>query len=152
VDTVVQQWSSILSRFPSLLQDEIRDERSGSQEDCAELEEWKLLYPTPVSLKLTRGLISRHAWLISMTIPKVRNRINDRFGLNILAWRVYDKDPERSLRYSKLPADGARPSVMVDGEVYWGCGRFLAAILRNDVTLKVWDIESRALYGSTLSH
>jgi hypothetical protein len=32
----------------------------------------------------------------------------------------------------------------VDGKIYWGCGRFVAALLRKDSTLKVWDITTKS--------
>jgi hypothetical protein len=33
--------------------------------------------------------------------------------------------------------------VFVNGLVYWGCGRFVAALMRGDSTLRIWNVENK---------
>ena len=54
----------------------------------------------------------------------------------------YDLRPERLMQYAKLPTSTAKPSVMVNGQIYWGVGRYLAALIRGDKQLKVWNVTS----------
>ena len=40
-----------------------------------------------------------------------------------------------------MSAATAKPSIMVDGEIVMGVGRFIAALLRKDTQLQVWDLK-----------
>ena len=44
------------------------------------------------------------------------------------------------VRRSKLHGATAKPSVMVDGTIVFGCGRFISALLRGDQQMMVWDV------------
>ena len=39
-----------------------------------------------------------------------------------------------------MSAETAEPSVMIDGEIMFGVGRFIAALLRKDSSLQVWKL------------
>jgi len=41
-----------------------------------------------------------------------------------------------------MPSETARPSVMLDGEIIFGVGRFKAALLRGDRDLRVWELST----------
>ena len=147
----MSRWLRILSRFPTDLQREISDERSGESEaDWREVEDWRLLIPDPVVVQLSKAFVKRHEWLFALSHSDVREQINARFDLSVVQGQIFDPDPERVLRYARLPADTADPSIIVDGQVYFGCGRLLAALIRGDHTLRAWIIcsgqcpESRA--------
>jgi len=140
----VGQWADFLSQFPVGLQREICDERSGGNEsDWREVKDWVLRDPAPVVVPLTRHFVAHHDWLIAMLLPEAREQINERYALVIKQGEIYDLDPERVLRYAKLPGETADPSVMVEGQIYFGCGRFVAAMLRGDESLRVWCVVSR---------
>ena len=63
--------------------------------------------------------------------------------VNVTTKKVYDKNPDRYFQVSKMSPTTAKPSTMVNGEIYWGVGRFLGAVLRGDKTLKVWNIKTK---------
>lgn len=137
------EWREILDRFPIGLQREIVDERDGkTKDDLEEVGSWHSL-PNPVVVPITRDLVLHHADLVGMSHPEVIARVNKRFDLNIGQRKVYDKHPERVLRYAKMPPETARPSVMIDGEIGFGVGRFLAALIRGDKQLRVWKVSSK---------
>jgi len=138
-------WAKILNRFPEVLKKEILDERpNGTQEDIKELSSWHLRSMTPVNIGIAK-LLSKTENLesISRTPPNVVNTINKKWGLNVKPGKIYDKTPGRYEQYSKMPSATAGPSIMVNGEIYWGIGRFIAALLRGDKTIKIWDIRSK---------
>ena len=62
---------------------------------------------------------------------------------NFKSVKVYDPNPSRYLQYAELPSSTAQPSLMVNGEILFGVGRFVAALLRGDETMKVWDLSNR---------
>lgn len=133
-------WATLLARFPKQFQQEIKAERKGDVEDIRELSGWQLRSPTPLEIPL-KSLLSRNLDSISMASDEAIAIINKKWKLDIRpASQRYDKNPERYSQYSKMDSSTAQPSVMVNNEIYWGVGRFIAALMRGDKTLKVWDV------------
>ena len=54
----------------------------------------------------------------------------------------FEKNPNRYDQYSKMDPSTAKPSVMVDGAIDFGVGRFTAALVRGDQHLNVWQLQS----------
>jgi len=134
-------------KWPQALQDEMADE-------------WVLKQPSEDGLSFVNGLdlqsamprtVSVQALLqkemnrdsISRSPKEVVDRINQNWNIDVEydAARQLDKNPDRYMKYMKMSAATAKPSIMVDGEIVMGVGRFIAALLRKDPTLKVWDLK-----------
>ena len=138
-------WGRILSRFPEQLQQEFRVERPNpNQEDIVWFETFHLLTPTPVSVPLGE-LLKNNEEAILRSSPDVIEEINKKWGTAFDASRsrVYDQNPDRVRRYSDMSGETANPSVLVDGEIYFGVGRFKAALLRGDHDLRVWKLSTK---------
>ena len=133
--------------WPAALQKEIADE-------------WVLNQPSEDGLSFVNGLdlqsamprtVSVQALLqkemnrdsISRSPKEVVDRINQSWNLDVEydAARQLDKNPDRYMKYMKMSAATAKPSIMVDGEIVMGVGRFIAALLRKDPQLQVWDLK-----------
>ena len=54
---------------------------------------------------------------------------------------IFDPNPDRYFKYAKFSGETAKPSTMVNGIIHWGQGRFIAALLRGDDYLNVWNIK-----------
>ena len=139
-----RSWEEILSKFPKDLQAEIVDER-GSLKDDPEtlnwLSSWHLASRTPVEVKIDKSLILKHSDVLQNMAKEVLDKINANWGTDLISsGKVHDPNPDRYEKYSKLPANTAKPSIMVDGEIIWGVGRFIAACLRKDSSIRVWKI------------
>ena len=134
-------------KWPQALQDEMADE-------------WVLKQPSEDGLSFVNGLdlqsamprtVSVQALLqkemnrdsISRSPKEVVDRINQNWNLDVEydAVRQLDKNPDRYMKYMKMSAATAKPSIMVDGEIVMGVGRFIAALLRKDTQLQVWDLK-----------
>jgi hypothetical protein len=138
------EWEEVLNRFPEQLQKEIIDERPhGSQSDIEEINPWRLVSQSPIDIQMSELLkIPDNQSSIARSPQNVVQKINEKWGLDIGSGTVYDQDPDRYERYSNMDAKTADPSIMVNGEIYWGVGRFIAALLRGDDHIKVWDIRT----------
>ena len=81
--------------------------------------------------------------IIPMVPPEVVKKINEKWGTRFQSdpARQHDKKPERYIQYAKMTAATADPSTIVDGEIMYGNGRFIAALLRGDKQLKVWNLK-----------
>ena len=157
------EWLEIIERFPETLQREIIDERpNGDFEAIDELKNWELLNDEPIKVSLMDLLdnkeninsitrISKEAMDIIKSNPKYKDKLSHikhisntdvgkEYGLK--PGEIFDSNPNRYLEYAKLSGDTAKPSVVVNGIVHWGNGRFIAALLRGDEYLKVWNIKS----------
>jgi hypothetical protein len=55
----------------------------------------------------------------------------------------FEKNPKRYDQYSKMDPSTAMPSVMVDGAIDFGVGRFTAALVRGDQHLNVWQLQTK---------
>lgn len=132
-----------LSTFPEGLQREIIDEMPNGNE--FDIKNWKLLSPQPVSINTADALrttLTEDKYLLSRLPQEVVNIINKNWGTNGKSETVYDSNPQRYFQYAKMPATSAKPSVMVNGVIEWGVGRFVAALIRGDKTIKVWNIKN----------
>jgi len=137
------KWEQILSRHPKGLRTEIEDERpQGDRLDIKEIEPWHS-QPRPLHIPITTSLVRRHSDIIGQAHPDVVAYVNRTFRLKIKPRASREKDPTRYMRYAKMPARTAKPSVMVNGEIYWGIGRFIAALLRGDKHVLVWKVNTR---------
>lgn len=155
------EWVEILDRFPDEFQREIIDERpKGSKSDINLLKNWELdpNYPVTMNLlnllqtKSVKDAISRtprHVMEMIKTNPRYKLELEDvehvsdtevgrKFGLK--SGEIFDQNPERYEEYANYDPKTAEPSTMVNGELYWGMGRLIAALLRGDLTIKVWAV------------
>jgi len=84
--------------------------------------------------------------IIPMVPPEVVDIINKKWGTRFQSdpARQRDKKPERYIQYAKMTAATANPSTIVDGEIIYGNGRFIAALLRGDKQLKVWNLKKNS--------
>lgn len=138
-------WEKILSKFPDQLKQEFRDERPNpNQEDIEWFGSLRLLASDPVSVPLEE-LLENNEGNILRTPPDIIKEINEKWGtaFNANLSKVYDQNPDRLRRYSLMPSETARPSVMHDGEIIFGVGRFIAALLRGDHDLQVWKLSEK---------
>ena len=135
-------WEKILSGFPEKLKDEFIQERGNpTQEDIEAFKSLRLVEPESVSVPLEKLLEENEGAILRCT-PDVIEEINKKWGTNfdVNSSKVYDQNPDRVKEYSQLPAETADPSVLIDGEIVFGTGRFIAALLRGDKDLKVWEL------------
>lgn len=136
-------WEEILSRFPEELAEEFRVEVVGSpeQDDVEMFESVRLLAPQPISVSL-KELLKNNENVIYRTPPDVIEEINKKWGtqFDVSLSKVYERDLDRLRRYSQMSPETARPSVLLNGEVLYGTGRFVAALLRGDHDLRVWNL------------
>jgi hypothetical protein len=147
------QWKEILQRFPKQLQQEIVEEKYvGDEDDVEELKNWRLLHTEPITIKLADLLLLEFNRNLIRFIPEKQfNIINKKWNLNlpplikgvdqVLVGSI-SSGPGRYTKYWKLPGHTAPPSVMVDGMIYWGVARYIAALGRGDETLRVWSIQN----------
>ena len=134
--------AELYKRFPKIFADEVLDERpNGDEEDTKEISGWKLKSNNPEDIPLKDLLeVESNVELVSRSPKEVIDYINKVWGLKVPYGKVYDAKPERYFKYAKLTSSTAHPSVMVNGVIYWGVGRFIAALLRKDNNLKVWNV------------
>ena len=144
IAAVGNEWQAILSRFPKELQREIALERGGTSEDIKELQNWQLLQPQPVEVPI-KPLLIKNRWLLVHLPENVVKVINEKWGLQLTPEVVYDRTPQRYEQYAKMPGNTAQPSILVDGQIYWGVGRFVAALMRGDKTIRVWNVSATGL-------
>jgi len=138
------EWIQAVSRFPAMLQKEIIDERPNpNQEDIQDINSWKLIANQPVKYEMTHLLRNANNLNSIARCPvDVIKEINRKWGLQIVAGKVYDQNPGRYKDYAtKFKGETAEPSVMVNDEIIWGVGRFISALLRKDQNLTVWNIK-----------
>jgi hypothetical protein len=70
--------------------------------------------------------------------------INQKWGLQVQPGQVYDQTPNRYKDVAKkFTGNTAKPSVMINGEIVFGCGRFISALLRGDQQMMVWEIKTK---------
>jgi len=155
------EWIAILEKFPEGFQREIIDERpEGNENDKNEVKNWYLDPNHPIEMNIfnllqtnsVKEAISRtprHVMEMIKTNPKYRLELEDvehvsdtevgrKFGLK--SGEIFDQNPERYEEYANYDPKTAEPSTMVNGEILWGMGRLIAALLRGDITLKVWSV------------
>ncbi len=155
------EWVKILNQFPDEFQREIIDERpEGSKSDINLIKNWELDPNYPITMNLLNllqtksvkesiGRTPRHVMEMIKTNPLYRLELEDvehvsdievgrEYGLK--SGEIFDQNPKRYEEYANYDPKTAEPSTMVNGELYWGMGRLIAALLRGDMTIKVWSI------------
>ena len=140
---IMDEWEKILSKFPDQLQQEFREERPNpDQEDVECFKSFNLVNTGPVSITLDIEFLEKNKINILRCVPDVIEEINKKWGtnFNVTSSEVYDQNPDRVRRYSKMLPETAQPSVLIDGEIMFGVGRFIAALLRKDKYLRVWNL------------
>ena len=125
--------------------------------------EWVLKEPSQDSIDFINGLdlqskgpqmVSTQALLqnkenqdiITMVPQGVIDIINNKWGTEFKINPTFisknkQKNTERYIQYAKMPAATADPSIIIDGEITMGNARFIAALLRGDKQLKVWNLK-----------
>lgn len=155
------EWLDILNRFPEEFQREIVDELpNGSKNEINTIKNWELDPNHPIEMNLLNllqtdsvkeaiGRTPRHVMEMIKSNPVYRLELKDvkhvsdtevgrEYGLK--SGEIFDQNPKRYEEYANYDPKTAEPSTMVDGELWWGTGRLIAALLRGDMTLKVWSV------------
>ena len=137
-----EKWRRWMLTLPEILQREFADERPDpNQEDIDAYTKLKLHNGTPMKMKITELLKSQSNVSIIATTPKeIVEKINSIWRTDVVPGKVYDQHPDRYEKYSKMLQHTVKPSVMINGRITFGCGRFIAALLRGDEYLQVWDL------------
>lgn len=136
-------WREYLGQFPETLQREFADEVGNDENYMKDWIKFKLASKSPIDANVKELLkLKDNREIIQRTPEDVVNHINKTWNIDIKPGKVYDPNPDRYFKYAKMPASTAKPSIMFNGEIYWGCGRFVAALIRGDNTIKVWDLRS----------
>ena len=134
----------ILDRFPETLQRELAVERKNPQEFVKDFGNYYLNSEEPIEIYLEDELHKEYTIdTMSRTPQDVVDVINDTWDTDFESEEVFDPNPSRYFEYAELSPDTAPPSLMVNGEISYGVARFVAALLRGDETLEVWDIVDR---------
>jgi hypothetical protein len=144
-ESIEVAWNRILSKFPPKLQEEFRIERPNPDENDIEMfRSVHLLMQDPILVPIEELLIKNRD-VVLRTPPDVFEEINQKYqmGLNANDCHVHEQNPDRLREYSKMPAETADPSVLLDGEIWFGTGRFVAALLRGDKSLQVWNLSKK---------
>ena len=135
-------WKKFISSLPPQLAREFVDERPRpDQDDIDFLTPLRLVSPQPVSVRVADLL--RHPenqGTIGRSPDDVVAAVNQRWGLKIPSGKKYDPNPARYRAYAQMASGTASPSVMTDGVILFGAGRFVAAALRGDETMRVWSM------------
>ena len=132
----------ILSKFPKDLQDEILDERPDPDEnDIKWISSWNLRSNSPKFVSAEK-LLKSNIEILERVPQSVVDIINKIWKTNVKTKVVYDQKPDRYLRYAKMTKETAKPSIMVNGEIVWGVGRWVASLVRGDDGIYVWEIST----------
>lgn len=133
-----------MRRFPPVLQREIEEERpDGSLSDRWEFANIHMRYWTPRTVELTPEFLAKQH-LPHWDAIKDPDSLLDVWDFNKSNPDVFcGMDFQKIEDYSRLPGSTANPSVMVDGEIWFGCHRVCAAIRRGDKIIRVWDLVTR---------
>lgn len=148
---LIQTWNKILSRFPKEFQAEIADERGPNKaqsqdnltRDIKIVSSFKLKNNKPIKRSLEE-LVKTNQDILSLIPQQALDKINKQYGTNTQEEQVEGNEisTEKLDEYSKMPAKTAKPSTLVNGKIEWGNHRFVAALLRGDKDILVWDVES----------
>ena len=135
-------WKKFISSLPPQLAREFVDERPvPDQEDIDWFTPLRLTNPQPVVVRVADLL--RHPenqGSIGRSPDDVIDAVNQQWRLKIPSGKKYDPNPARYRAYAQMIPDTASPSVAVDGVIIFGAGRFVAAALRGDETMRVWSM------------
>ena len=135
-------WQQWISTLPQQLAQEFVDERP--RPDATDIQEYtklKLASPQPRVVNVADLLKHpRNQYNIGQAPDDVVADINQKWGLQIASGKKYDLTPGRHRETAKLSGATAAPSVMINGVITFGVGRFTSACLRGDRTMSVWDL------------
>ena len=135
-------WQQWISTLPQQLAQEFVDERP--RPDATDIQEYtklKLASPQPRVVNVADLLKHpRNQYNIGQAPDDVVADINQKWGLQIASGKKYDLTPGRHRETAKLSGATAAPSVMINGVITFGVGRFISACLRGDRTMSVWDL------------
>jgi hypothetical protein len=138
-------------KWPAGLIKEIEDEwimkdPTAGKDAVQYISNLKLISPTPVKMPVEKLLQHKDNILQMKNLPQdildkiKQNHPNSPIPNNIN--KNFEKNPNRYDQYSKMDPSTARPSVMVDGAIDFGVGRFTAALVRGDQHLNVWQLQA----------
>ena len=128
--------------FPKGLLVELLDECPNYDKDFyAYFNTWKLKSDSPVFVSNLK-LLKNNQDVFAGEPQYINDLVNEKWGMTFKSKKVTDKDPDRSIRYAKLSPKTAPPSVLVNGSLAFGNGRWIASLLRKDEGIFVWDIET----------
>ena len=139
-----QAWILAINKLPQLLQQEILDERpQPTQEDITWVASFQV-GKQPVEYKMIDLLRNPdNLSTIARCPPDVVQEINQKWKLQVKPGQVYDQTPSRYKEIAqKFTGETAKPSVMVNNEIVFGCGRFISALLRGDQQMMVWNVKT----------
>ena len=135
-------------KWPQALQAEMADEwvlKKPSQDGLAFVNGLDLQDDVPQTVS-TQTLLqnAENKNTIARTPQKVVDIINQRWKTDFKSdpGKQFDPNPQRYAKYMQMSAATAKPSILVDGEIVMGIGRFIAALMRGDRQLKVWNLKS----------
>jgi hypothetical protein len=155
------EWVDILERFPEGFQIEIIDERpKGDKSDKNEVRNWFLNPNHPIEMNIfnllqtnsVKNAISRtprHIMdkiktnpMYKLELEGLKHMSDTEVGrkIGLKSGEIFDQNPEGYEEYANYDPKTAEPSTLVNGEVLWGMDRLIAALLRGDMTLKVWSV------------
>ena len=146
VDTAIQNtppvWQQWIKTLPQQLAQEFIDERPNpNDEDIQEYAKLKLASPQPREVRVAELLkVQGNQYNISQAPDDVIADINQKWGIKIPSGKKYDLNPARNRQYAQMSGATAAPSVMINGVITFGVGRFTSACLRGDRTMRVWDL------------
>lgn len=138
-------WKEFINSLPPQLAKEFVDERPNpDQEDIDFLTPLRLVSTQPVSVRIANLLQHpENQGSIGRSPDDVIAAVNRKWGLDVPSGKKYDPNPARYQAYAKMVPGTASPSVMADGVILFGVGRFVAAALRGDETMRVWSMTKK---------
>jgi hypothetical protein len=140
-----EKWVQTVSRLPLPLQQELLTERpQPTPEDIQWVNSWQV-GNQPVAINIKDLLkIPDNLSTIARCPADIVQEINQKWGLQVQPGQVYDQTPNRYKDVAKkFTGNTAKPSVMINGEIVFGCGRFISALLRGDQQMMVWEIKTK---------
>ena len=146
VDTAIQNtppaWQHWIKTLPEQLAQEFIDERpTPDNVDIQEYTRLKLASPQPRVVNVADLLkVPKNQYMIGLAPDDVIADINQKWGLQIASGKKYEPTPGRHRDTANLSGATAAPSVMINGVITFGVGRFTASCLRGDRTMRVWDL------------
>jgi hypothetical protein len=138
-------------KWPAELVKEIEDEGimkdpTAGKDAVQTITNLKLISPTPVKMPVETLLKHKNNLLQMKNLPQdILDKIKQNHPNSQIPNSVnknFEKNPKRYDQYSKMDPSTAKPSVMVDGAIDYGVGRFTAALVRGDQHLNVWQLQS----------
>lgn len=137
----------VAKKWPQALQDEMADEwvlKEPSQDGLSFVNGLDLQSNAPQTVSIQTLLQNqKNQDAVSRTPQQVVDIINQKWKTNFKSdpTKQFDRNPQRYAKYMNMPAATAKPSIAADGEIIMGIGRFIAALMRGDGQLKMWNLK-----------